>query len=114
MNLKILTMNKGQLRFRTCFSSISHSGYKLDILKSAMQKYLRRKEKSKMIWCVAEIYLFQVFAQTEQEKKATKGIITNMLNRLIIMMDEEMIFAEAGNFLVLRKLLEFKILNIFI
>ncbi len=106
MNLNNLTMNNGLLRFRTCFSSISHSGYKLDILKSAMQKYLRRKEKSKMIWCVAEIYLFHVFAQTEQEKRATKGIITNMLNRLIIMMDEEMIFAEAGNFLVLRKLLE--------
>ena len=73
MNLKSLTMNNGLLRFRTCFSSISHSGYKLDILKSAMQKYLRRKEKSKMIWCVAEIYLFHVFAKSEQEKKATKG-----------------------------------------
>ncbi len=101
-----LTMNKTQLRYRTCFSSISHSGYKLDILKSAMQKYLRRKEKSKMIWCVAEIYLFHVFAKSEQEKKATKGIITNMLNRLIIMMDEEMIFAEVQKYLVLRKLLE--------
>ena len=84
MNLNLLTMNKGQLRFRTCFSSISHSGYKLDILKSAMQKYLRRKEKSKMIWCVAEIYLFHVFAKSEQEKKATKGIITNMLNLFIL------------------------------
>ena len=41
-----------------------------------------------------------------KRRRATKGIITNMLNRLIIMMDEEMIFAEAGNFLVLRKLLE--------
>ena len=58
-----------KIKFRTCFSSISHHGYKLDILKSAMQKYLRRKEKNKMIWCVAEIYLFQVFSKTEKEKK---------------------------------------------
>ena len=55
-----LTMNKTKLRYRTCFSSISHSGYKLDILKSGVQKYLRRREFDKMIWCVAEIYLFQV------------------------------------------------------
>ena len=37
-----------------------------------MQKYLRRKEKVKMIWCVAEIYLFQVFAKSQQEKKANQ------------------------------------------
>ena len=58
-----------KMKYRTCFSSISHHGYKLDILKSAMQKYLRRKEKNKMIWCVAEIYLFQVFRKIRSGKK---------------------------------------------
>ena len=104
------TLNKtnmlSKIKFRTCFSSISHHGYKLDILKSATQKYLRRKEKDKMIWCVAEIYLFQVFAKTEQEKKATKGIITNMLNRLIVMMDEELLFADVKKYIILRRLME--------
>ena len=95
-----------KIKFRTCFSSISHHGYKLDILKSAMQKYLRRKEKNKMIWCVAEIYLFQVFSKKKKKKKATKGIITNMLNRLIIMMDEELLFADVKKYLILRRLLE--------
>ena len=74
----ILTMNKTKLRYRTCFSSISHCGYKLDILKSAVQKYLRRREFDKMVWCVAEIYLFEVFKNTETDIRATKGIISNL------------------------------------
>ena len=83
----IFTMSKTQLRYRTCFSSVSHSGYKLDILKSAVQKYLRRREFDKMVWCVAEIYLFEVFKKTETDIRATKGIISNLLNRLIIMLN---------------------------
>ena len=101
-----LTMNKTKLRYRTCFSSISHSGYKLDILKSAVQKYLRRREFDKMVWCVAEIYLFEVFKKTETDIRATKGIISNLLNRLIIMCDEEMLFVECERYLLIRKYIE--------
>ena len=101
-----LTMNKTKLRYRTCFSSISHSGYKLDILKSAVQKYLRRREFDKMVWCVAEIYLFEVFKKTETDIRATKGIISNLLNRLIIMLDEEMLFVECERYLLIRKYIE--------
>lgn len=93
-------------KWRTCFSSISYYGYKLDILKSGVQKYLRRREFDKMIWCVAEIYLFQVLQTTEQHKKATKGIISNLLNRLIVMMDEEMLFAECDTYLMIRRYME--------
>ena len=93
-------------KWRTCFSSISYYGYKLDILKSGVQKYLRRREFDKMIWCVAEIYLFQVLQTTEQHKKATKGIISNLLNRLIVMMDEEMLFAECDTYLIIRRYME--------
>ena len=95
-----------KIAFRTCFSSISHYGYKLDILKSGVQKYLRRREFDKMIWCIAEIYLFQVLSKTEKDKKATKGIITNLLNRLIIMLDEELLFAECEKYLLIRKYME--------
>ena len=35
-----------------------------------------------------------------------KGIITNMLNRIIVMMDEELLFIEVERYLVLRKLIE--------
>lgn len=89
----------GQMKWRTCFSSISDSGYKLDILKSALQKYLRRREEDKMLWCLSEIYMFQKYSNTEQEKRASKGIITNLMNRLIIMMDEEMLFVEVNKYI---------------
>jgi len=94
------------MAWRTCFSSISYYGYKLDILKSAAQKYLRRREETKMLWCVGEIYLFHVFARTQQEKRCARGIITNLLNRMIIMMDEELLFAEWDKYLICRSLLE--------
>jgi len=100
------TPGVSKLAFRTCFSSVSFNGYKLDILKSAVQKYLRRREFDKMVWCVAEIYLFQVYAKTDAEKRATKGIISNLLNRLIIMLDEEMLFVECEKYLVVRRYME--------
>ena len=106
--LKMTTVapDVSKLAFRTCFSSVSFNGYKLDILKSAVQKYLRRREFDKMVWCVAEIYLFQVYAKTDVEKRATKGIISNLLNRLIIMLDEEMLFVECEKYLVVRRYME--------
>ena len=46
------------MEFRTCFSSICESGYKIDAIKSGMQKYLRRREPAKMTWCANELYKF--------------------------------------------------------
>jgi len=93
------------LAYRTCFSSVSYYGYKLDILKSGLQKYLRRRELDKMLWCLGEIYLFKVFSKAPQELRATKGIITNLINRLIIMLDEELLFAEWDKYLIIRDLM---------
>ena len=59
-----------------------------------------------MVWCVAEIYLFEVFKKTETDIKATKGVISNLLNRLIIMLDEEMLFVECERYLLIRKYIE--------
>ena len=95
---EIIEIKRHKIKWRTCFSSISNSGYKLDILKSGIQKYLRRREYDKMIWCISEIYLFYLLAVTDIEKQATKGIITNMLNRIIIAMDEEMLFIEVDKY----------------
>ena len=53
-------------QFRTCFSSICESGYKIDLVKSGMQKYLRRREAQKMKWCVTKIYKFK-FGKNEKE-----------------------------------------------
>jgi hypothetical protein len=94
------------IAYRTCFSSISDHCYKLDILKSGIQKYLRRRELDKMIWCVMEIFKFELWSENEKEKKMCKGIITNMLNRIIVMMDEELLFCEIERYVVLREMIE--------
>ncbi len=103
---KMMKPAASKMAFRTCFSSRSFNGYKLDILKSAVQKYLRRREFHKMVWCVGEIYLFQVYTESDTEKRATKGIISNLINRLIIMLDEEMLFAECEKYLLVRRYME--------
>ena len=95
-----------KLAYRTCFSSLSYYGHKLDILKSGLQKYMRRREEEKMLWCLGEIYLFKVYARTEQEKKATRGIITNLINRIIVMLDEELLFIEWDKYLMVYNLIE--------
>ena len=104
--MNLVMNNRGQLAYRTCFSSITRHGYKLDMMKSGMQKYLRRGELKMMMWCAMEIFNFELMAETEMEKKMCKGIITNMLNRIIVMMDEELLFCEVERYLVLRNLIE--------
>ena len=104
--IKKMTNKENKIAFRTCFSSISYYGHKLDKLKSGVQKYLRRREFEKMLWCVAEIYLFQVYAETEKQIRSCKGIISNLINRLIVMMDEEMCFIEYEKYVVIRKYME--------
>jgi hypothetical protein len=94
------------MKYRTCFSSISQNGYKLDILKSGMQKYLRRKQFGDMVWCAYEIYKFELYACTEKQQKACNAIITNLINRIIVMMDEELLFAETERYIVLREMIE--------
>jgi hypothetical protein len=91
-------LDRGETRWRTCFSSVSHSGHKLDMLKSAMQKYARRREYEKMAWCVTEIYLFRRLAESETEIAASAGIITNLINRLTVILDEELLFADWARF----------------
>jgi hypothetical protein len=102
----ILKETMMQMKYRTCFSSISQNGYKLDILKSGMQKYLRRKQFGDMVWCAYEIYKFELYACTEKQQKACNAIITNLINRIIVMMDEELLFAETERYIVLRELIE--------
>ena len=108
-NQKKMSLSKpanSMIAYRTCFSSVSHHGYKLDMLKSGMQKYLRRREFEKMTWCVMEIFKFELWAEDEKEKKMCKGIISNLLNRIIVMMDEELLFCEVQNYVLLRKFIE--------
>ena len=50
--IKKMTSNKeNKIAFRTCFSSISYYGHKLDKLKSGVQKYLRRSAYPSTFTC---------------------------------------------------------------
>tara|TARA_Y100000389_G_scaffold171884_1_gene179854 strand:- start:765 stop:1829 length:1065 start_codon:yes stop_codon:yes gene_type:complete len=100
------TMQRGKIQFRTCFSSVCPSGHKCDVVKSGLQKYLRRRETDKMLWCAAELYSFHPLAETDGEKRAARGLVTNLVNRLTIMMDEELLFADWGHYLVCSRWLE--------
>ncbi len=83
--------------YSTCYGSIGYSGIKIDVLKSALQKYGRRRELDKMLWCASEIYLFHALAITDKDKLTAKAIITNMINRLKIIIEEEMLFSDYSN-----------------
>ena len=78
----------------------SYYGYRLDELKSGVQKYLRRRELNKMIWCVVELYLFKFCGE--------KGyiVLSNLINRIKIYLDEEMVFEEWNRYLEVMNLLD--------
>ena len=78
----------------------SYYGYRLDILKSALQKYLRRKELKKMEWVMTELYMFR-FADSR-----AMGVLSNVLNRVKIFNDEEMCFVDWNRYLKVHELIE--------
>ena len=82
----------------TCFNNSSYHGYKSSILKSGICKYTRRGEKEKMTWCVMEMARF-----SEHEKG--QGLVTNLINRLKILIMEELSFHQVGQIYYLIMLL---------
>ena len=78
----------------------SYYGYRIDVLKSALQKYLRRKELKKMEWVMTELYMFR-FADSR-----AIGVLSNVLNRVKIFNDEEMCFDDWNRYLKVRELIE--------
>ena len=48
----------GLMKAGSVFGCRTFYGYKLDIVKSGIQKYLRRRKLEKMIWNVVEMDLF--------------------------------------------------------
>ncbi len=94
------------MQIRTPLNSVSHSGYSLDVLKSALQKYLRRRDEEKMVWCMEELYLFGILGRNEKETRVGNAIVSNLINRMIVMMDEELSFRECEKYLIMRNYLE--------
>ena len=88
------------MQCKTIFSSRSISGLKLDVLKSGIQKYGRRREFAKMVRCVMEMDAFKEFGQKG------KGIRTNMINRIKVMCFEELCFCVPNDFLAIMRKIE--------
>ena len=99
---EIITKNIGMMKAGSVFGCKTFFGYKLDIVKSGIQKYLRRRKLDEMIWCVVEMDLFSNI----DDEKSKKSIRTNLMNRLIVMLDEELCFSDWNNFLKCYNLLE--------
>ena len=93
--------NIGLMKPGSVFNCKSFFGYKLDVVKSGIQKYLRRRELEKMIWNVVEMDLF-----SRLKDKSAIGIRSNLMNRLIVMLDEELCFCDWVSFLKCSRLLE--------
>ena len=92
--------------YRTPLNSRSWNGIPVDELKSGLQKYLRRRDEERMVWCMEELYLFGVMGKNEKETRVGKAIVSNLMNRLIVMMDEELSFRECEKYLIMREYLE--------
>ena len=70
------------------FKNNSYSGYSSQVLKSGICKYYRRGIWDKFEWCIIEMILFGL---------KDGGIVTNLINRLKILLMEEIIFVDFGD-----------------
>jgi len=84
--IELFKMNA--MKVYTCFNSISVHGYSIQILKSGICKYCRRSNNDKLKWCIMEMALFN-------NHPKGKGLITNLINRLKILLMEDISFEEV-------------------
>ena len=66
----------------------SYNGYSLDVMKSALQKYIRRCDPLKAIYAAAEMDLF-AFAKDDNDKPNGEGIRSNFIHRLMVIFMED-------------------------
>lgn len=78
-----------QMIVHTCFNNQSYHGVKSSVLKSGICKYTRRNEPDKLKWCVMEMARFN-------EHPDGQGLVTNLINRLKVLVMEEISFHETG------------------
>lgn len=64
---------------------ITWNGYPTDVVKSGLQKYIRRSVLEKALYCAAELDLFK----EAENKKEAEGIRTNFFHRLMIIFMED-------------------------
>ena len=79
------------------FKNSSYSGYSSQVLKSGICKYYRRKIFDKFEYCVVDMMMFG---------KINKALLTNLFNRLRILIMEEIVYSEINVINHVIKLLE--------
>jgi hypothetical protein len=75
----------------------SYNGVPTAVLKSALQKYARRGLLDSGLWCLAELDLFSLVeagAFPAEDVRRAAALRTNLLNRLIVMVPEDVGIAE--------------------
>ena len=71
------------------FKGRSYYGFSPSVLKSGVCKYYRREFYDKFVWCIVEMLVFGF-------KEGSRGLITNITNRLRILLMEEIVPLDAS------------------
>jgi len=84
-------MDKEQMEQMVCgiFRGRSYYGFSPSVLKSGVCKYYRREFYDKFVWCIVEMLVFGF-------KEGSRGLITNITNRLRILLMEEIVPLDAS------------------
>jgi hypothetical protein len=88
-NRLITRLNKEKLIGMTVYTAFNNCGYNeysRKVLLSGICKYYRRDIFDKFVWCISEMLLFGIHPNG-------KGLVTNVLNRLRILIMEELLFS---------------------
>ena len=99
MQLKSESTNTAtEMQLKSLFNLATKSGHPLDSVKSAMQKYARRGMATEMLEAVSEIDAFKAFADSDKVtvQRAAKAVRTNMINRLKVILFEDVSFSQIG------------------
>lgn len=83
------------------FKLVTKSGHpSLDAVKSAIQKYARRGMPTEMLQAVSEMDAFKAYDDSNNvtTQRAAKAIRTNMINRLKVILFEDVSFSQVGAF----------------
>jgi hypothetical protein len=89
------------------FACRTLNNHSIDACKSAMQKYARRGNFEKMYYAALELDAFRAFDTMDKRKLATiKAIRTNMINRLKVILFEDVSFKSGHVFANATRLIE--------
>lgn len=68
----------------------SWNGISIDVLKSGIQKYIRRGNVEKALWCTFELDLFsEMYFRGSDKETGIKALSTNLIHRLLIISIED-------------------------